>query len=104
MAENLGLFRLLRRFWGGGLGEIAWPIVEFEVLPAQVRVDEFDAHTTIRTVAILVRRRVRNQIALAQISLNLRERATQILFVMRKESATARIFGDLLQGAFIDSI
>jgi hypothetical protein len=54
MAENLRLFGLLRRFWSGGLREIARPVVEFEIFLAQVGIKYFDAYAAIRAVAILV--------------------------------------------------
>src|SRR5215203_4694295 len=82
------------------LGEIAGPIVKFEVLLLQRRVNQLDFDAAIRSIARLVAGRIGDQILFTKVPLNLGKRVAQVSFMTRKISAAARLLGDLSQRSF----
>src|ERR1051325_7114570 len=89
-------------FGGVGFGEIALPIGQAQVL-ACLRIDDFDLDFAVRAVAILVGRRVGDEVLRAQLFLYLCEGGAQVLFVAWEEGTPARALGYFFQRALFDA-
>ncbi len=72
-SKNSRFFRVLSRCASWRLGEIAWTIGKSEVLFAKFRVQDFDCHSTVGTIASLIGGRIGYQVLLSKLALNLGE-------------------------------
>ena len=86
-----------------GFRKVALPIVEFQALFLELRINDLDLDATIRAISRFIGRRVGHQVLLSQVALDLGKRLPQLPIIVGKVSAAAGLLRNLAQCAFDDT-